>query len=141
MVLATRVLLLLFVGLLGVITPLHAAAEDAPPSTRQPPPPPAVIKPPAPIVPPAPRVAVPQADQGLNGGWAIDDSGNLTFFNSLGSSLAIIHDAGAGWVRMVFRLGGCYPNWTSLGCNGRTALQQYDQAIASIRAQNLRVLG
>ncbi|HEV7662761.1 MAG TPA: hypothetical protein VGQ62_04440 [Chloroflexota bacterium] len=85
--------------------------------------------------------AVAQADQGLNGGWAIDDAGHITFVHSLTSSLGAMHDAGAGWVRIVFRLGGCYPNWTSRGCDGRTALQAYDEVVASIRGQNLHVLG
>jgi hypothetical protein len=86
-------------------------------------------------------VRVAQADQGLNGGWAIDDTGNPDFAGSLTSSLGIVHDAGAGWVRMVFRLGGCHSNWTTPGCNGRSALQAYDQVIANARGQNLRVLG
>jgi hypothetical protein len=85
--------------------------------------------------------AVPQADQGLNGGWAIDDGGHASFIHSLSSSLGAIHDSGAGWVRLVFRLGGCYSNWTSAGCDGRTALQAYDEVIANIQSHNLRVLG
>jgi hypothetical protein len=44
-------------------------------------------------------------------------------------------------VRVVFRLGGCYSNWTSVGCNGETALQAYDQLLAKVRANNLKVLG
>lgn len=85
--------------------------------------------------------AVAQADQGLNGGWAIDDAGQVNFVHSLSSSLGTIHDAGAGWARIVFRLGRCYPTWTVVGCDGRTALQAYDEVLANIQGHNLRVLG
>jgi thermitase len=84
---------------------------------------------------------VPQVDQGLNGGWAIDDTGHANFVHSLSSSLGGIHDSGAGWVRVVFRLGACYPNWTAVGCDGRTALQAYDEVLTNVQAHNLRVLG
>ena len=79
-------------------------------------------------------------DQGLNGGWAIDDSGHTSFTHSLSGSLGTMRQAGAGWVRVVFRLGGCYPTWTAIGCDGRTALQAYDQVVAAIRSQNLQIL-
>jgi hypothetical protein len=95
------------------------------------------------LLPAMPSIAavVPQADQGLDGGWAIDDGGNVDFVHSLSSSLPTIYSAGAGWVRVVFRLGACYSNWTSVGCNGRTALQAYDTVVANVHAQGLRVLG
>src|SRR6266568_7247519 len=89
---------------------------------------------------PVASAPVTQGDQGLDGGWSIDDSGNVDFVHSLSSSLGTAHDAGAGWVRTVFRLGACYPSWTATGCDGRTALQAYDQVLVKIRAQNLHVL-
>jgi hypothetical protein len=84
--------------------------------------------------------ALAQGDQGLNGGWAIDDNGNLAFTHSLTSTLPVIHQAGAGWVRIVFRLGRCYSNWTSPGCNGRRALDVHDQVVSNLHSQNLHVL-
>src|ERR1700738_990538 len=83
---------------------------------------------------------VPQADQGLNGGWAIDDSGNTAFVHSLSGSLGTMYSAGAGWARIVFRLGGCYVDWTTRGCDGRTALQAYDGVVSNVRGQGLHVL-
>ena len=34
-----------------------------------------------------------------------------------------IQSAGAGWVRINFRLGACFADWVSVGCNGKTALE------------------
>jgi hypothetical protein len=65
-------------------------------------------------------------NQGLSGGWAIDDNGAVVFPHSLDRQLGLMQNAGAGWVRINFRLGSCYADWTSIGCNGTTALQQYD---------------
>ena len=49
--------------------------------------------------------------------------------------------AGAGWVRINFRLGACYRDWTSIGCNGRTALDAYDDIVAAAEREGLQVLG
>jgi hypothetical protein len=84
---------------------------------------------------------VPQADQGLNGGWAIDDGGNTAFVHSLSGNLGTMYSAGSGWARVVFRLGGCYADWTTRGCDGRTALQAYDGVVANVHGQGLHVLG
>jgi hypothetical protein len=86
-------------------------------------------------------LAVAQGDQGLQAGWAVDDSGDVNFQGSVATLLPYITAAGAGWVRINFRLGGCFTNWTSVGCNGRTALQTYDDVIATAQAQHLQVLG
>jgi hypothetical protein len=82
-----------------------------------------------------------QGDQGLQGGWAVDDGGNVVFYDSVYSQLPLMRQAGAGWVRINFRLGGCYSDWTTPGCNGRTALQAYDDVVNRALAQNLQVLG
>src|ERR671931_1813723 len=37
-------------------------------------------------------------NQGLQGGWAIDDSGSHNAYHSTSPQLPIIHQAGAGWV-------------------------------------------
>jgi len=82
-----------------------------------------------------------QGNQGLQGGWAIDNSGNLSFPHSLQNQLPLIVNAGAGWVRINFRLGDCYSNWTVPGCNGYTALERYDVLVNDARARGLKVLG
>jgi hypothetical protein len=86
-------------------------------------------------------VAQAQGDQGLQGGWAVDDAGNVVFVHSVADQLPLMRQAGAGWVRINFRLGACYSNWTTPGCNGRTALQAYDDVVGRARAQGLQVLG
>ncbi len=87
-------------------------------------------------------------NQGLQAGWVIDDNGSLSFPHSYTSQLPIIQEAGPGWIRVNFRLGnnGCYKDWTSVGCTGKTAIQQYrtfiDAAIAPPPdGPGLKVLG
>jgi hypothetical protein len=95
-----------------------------------------------------------QATQGLQGGWGVSDRGTLDFPHSLTSQLPMMREAQAGWVRINFRLGACYGDWTTpvpaeavgaRGCDpsvvGRTALQAYDQVVDVARANNLQVLG
>jgi hypothetical protein len=84
---------------------------------------------------------VAQGNQGLQGGWAVDDKGNVSFTHSLSSQYASMQQAGAGWVRINFRLGACFTDWTSLGCNGKTALATYDQVVHSALESKLQVLG
>lgn len=91
--------------------------------------------------PSAPVLAQAQGDQGLQGGWAVDDAGNPVFYHSVADQLPLMRQAGAGWVRINFRLGGCFSDWTTPGCNGRTALQTYDEVVNRARNQNLQVLG
>lgn len=87
------------------------------------------------------NLTVTQANQGLQGGYAIDDSGNVTFTHALSTQYGAMQQAGAGWVRINFRLGACFSNWTSTGCNGKTALQTYDQVVSNAVSHNLKVLG
>jgi hypothetical protein len=95
-----------------------------------------------------------QGTQGLQAGWAVGDSGVVSFPHSVLAELPIMTEAQAGWVRINFRLGGCYQDWTSpvtaadvsnRGCDpslvGHTALQAYDQVIDTARADHLQVLG
>ena len=42
---------------------------------------------------------------------------------------------------MGFRLGSCYSDWTSNGCNGLTALHQYDQVVNDALSRGLKILG
>jgi hypothetical protein len=86
-----------------------------------------------------------QAQQGLQGGWAIDDFGHVNFPHSVMSELPYIQQAGAGVLRLNFRLGACFSTWTKAGCttaDGPTALAVYDQVInAAIDTYHLRVVG
>ncbi len=82
-----------------------------------------------------------QGNQGIQGGWPVDDQGRVDFAKSVMATLPLMQEAGAGWVRINFRLGGCFTNWTSIGCNGKTALATYDQVVDAARAYNLQVLG
>jgi hypothetical protein len=90
---------------------------------------------------PAPTVAPVPSNWGTHGGWAIDDSGEVTFPHSLLTQLPIIQESGAGWVRINFRLGQAYPDWTTPGPSGVTALQQYDRIVDAARGRSLKVLG
>jgi hypothetical protein len=53
----------------------------------------------------APVSSAAQGHQGLQGGWAVDDSGHVNFVHSVMSELPLIQQAGAGAVRVNFRLG------------------------------------
>jgi hypothetical protein len=79
--------------------------------------------------------------QGLQGGWAVDDLGNRNFTSSLSLQMPTLHEAEAGWLRLNFRLGKCFADWTSVGCNGRTALQIYDEVVDGALDRGFRVLG
>jgi hypothetical protein len=81
------------------------------------------------------------AGQGLQGGWPIDDDGILSFPHSLQSQLPVIVDAGAVWLRLNFRLGGRFENWTAAGAEGENALAQYDILVDDALTRGLKVLG
>jgi hypothetical protein len=93
------------------------------------------------MVAPAPPARAGLEHQGLQGGWAIDDLGNRNFTSSLSLHTPTLHEAEAGWLRINFRLGRCFRDWTSIGCNGRTALQVYDEVVEDARDRGFRVLG
>ena len=83
---------------------------------------------------------------GLQGGWAVDDIGHINFVHSLSLQFGFIQQAGAGWVRINFRLGQCFADWTSPSAicpdaDSPTALGIYDQVIDKAHASNLQVLG
>ena len=83
---------------------------------------------------------IPSGNQGLQGGWVINDGGGINFPHGVQSQLELIQQAGDGWVRIGFRLGSCYRDWTSTGCNGVTALQQYDQVVNDALSRGLKIL-
>lgn len=89
----------------------------------------------------APTGRVAAQRQGLQAGWAVDDRGNVHFTSSFSLHNPVMHEAEAGWVRLNFRLGACFQDWTSVGCNGRTALATYDEVVDVALTNNIRVLG
>jgi hypothetical protein len=92
------------------------------------------------------RVSTPDAHaqeehQGLQAGWAVDDRGNVNFTSSFSLQNRYMHEAEASWIRLNFRLGECFPDWTSPGCNGRTALETYDEVVDIAMTNGFQVLG
>lgn len=88
-----------------------------------------------------PARAAGQGNQGLQGGWAVDDAGNVRFLHSTSTQVSTMREAGAGWVRIDFRLGACFADWTSAGCNGRSALETYEAVVRTAADNNLRIVG
>lgn len=89
----------------------------------------------------APRAWAAEEHQGLQAGWAIDDQGNVNFTSSFSLQNKYMHEAEASWIRLNFRLGACYKDWVSRGCNGRTALQTYDEVIDIALTNGFQILG
>jgi hypothetical protein len=92
----------------------------------------------------APPVAAAQGNQGLQDGWAIGDQGQITGGQLLSDELGSMQSAGASWVRINFRLGQCFTDWSPQSVcryTGQTAFQAYDQVLANVQAKNLKVLG
>jgi hypothetical protein len=89
----------------------------------------------------APRVHADEEHQGLQAGWAIDDQGNVNFTSSFSLQNRYMHEAEASWIRLNFRLGACYKDWVSRGCNGRTALETYDEVIDIALTNGFQILG
>ena len=91
---------------------------------------------------PGQALAVSPGNQGLQDGWAIDNGaidndGNVLFTHEVAAKIA---EAGAGWVRINFRL-GAFKDWTETGTFGHSALSLYDEVVANARANHLKVLG
>jgi len=84
-----------------------------------------------------PPATIPQANQGLQYGAVIDDTGHILLHDE---ALSLMAQAGAGWVKLNFRLGG-FANWTETTTFGYSALSLYDQIVANARTRNLKVLG
>jgi hypothetical protein len=86
-----------------------------------------------------------QGNQGLQGGWAIDDLGHVNFPHSVRSELPFMQQAGAGVLRLNFRLGSCFKDWSSAGCagaDGASALAAYDIVVSeAINTYHLKVVG
>jgi Glycosyl hydrolase catalytic core len=93
-----------------------------------------------------PTAAAGQGRHGLQGGWAVDDIGHVNFVHSLSLQFGFMQQAGAGWVRINFRLGKCFADWTTPSdicpdADAETALGIYDDVINKAHASNLQVLG
>jgi hypothetical protein len=86
-----------------------------------------------------------QGNQGLQSGWAVDNAGHYDEGELLYHHFAKMKAAGAGWVRINFRLGACFQDWVTPGCAtaaaDKTALGVYDQVVAEAAKQNLRIVG
>jgi len=87
-----------------------------------------------------------QSNQGLQGGWAVNDSGQIQFLHSLTSEYPFIQQAGASWVRINFRLGACFSDWatpttTCPSAYAPTALAIYDTVVATALSDHLSILG
>jgi hypothetical protein len=93
----------------------------------------------------APASSAAQGHQGLQGGWAVDDSGHVNFVHSVMSELPLMQQAGAGAVRVNFRLGACFSTWTATPCStadAPTALTTYDQVVnTAMNTYHLQVIG
>ncbi|MGE3913672.1 MAG: hypothetical protein AB7K36_30265 [Chloroflexota bacterium] len=89
----------------------------------------------------APSARADEEHQGLQAGWAIDDQGNVNFTSSFALQNRYMHEAEASWIRLNFRLGACYQDWISRGCNGRTALETYDEVVSVALDHGFQVLG
>ena len=66
------------------------------------------------------------------------DQGQIYFTDAVAAKIA---ESGAGWVRINFRLGPYFQNWTEATTFGFSALSRYDTIIDSARRFNLQVLG
>jgi hypothetical protein len=89
----------------------------------------------------APPALAQDEHQGLQAGWAVDDKGNVNFTSSFSLQNRFMHEAEASWIRLNFRLGACFQDWISAGCNGRTALQTYDEVVDIALLNGFQVLG
>src|SRR5258708_2707996 len=68
-----------------------------------------------------PAAEAAQGTQGLQDGWAVGDQGQIAGGQLLSDEVGYMQQAGAGWVRVNFRLGQCFTHWTAVGCNGQPA--------------------
>ena len=79
-----------------------------------------------------------QGNQGLQDGWAIDDSCHVLLSAEVAAKMK---EAGAGWVRINFRLGSS-KDWTETAtCNPDSALDLYDRVVTNAEENGLEVLG
>jgi hypothetical protein len=76
--------------------------------------------------------------QGLQAGAPMNDNAEILFSDDVAGHIA---DSGASWVRINFRLGSRFKDWTETKSFGFSALSRYETIIASARKRQLKVLG
>ncbi len=76
--------------------------------------------------------------KGLQPGAPMGNNGEIFFTNQVAAKIA---QAGASWVRLNFRLGPNFQNWTDTTTFGFSALSRYDSIIDNALSNNLKVLG
>ena len=76
--------------------------------------------------------------QGLQPGAPMGDNGEIFFTNAVAAKIA---EAGAGWVRLNFRLGPNFSDWTDTTNLSFSALSRYDTIIDNALNNDLQVLG
>jgi hypothetical protein len=84
--------------------------------------------------PPRPQ----RAPQGLQPGAPMGDNGEIFFSNDVAARIAA---SGAGWVRLNFRLGPNFSDWTSISNLDFSALSRYDIIVDNALNNDLQVLG
>ena len=77
-------------------------------------------------------------NKGLQPGAPMGDNGEIFFTNPVAAKIA---ESGAGWVRLNFRLGPNFKDWTETTTFGFSALSRYDSIIDNAVTNNLKVLG
>ncbi|HKZ87295.1 MAG TPA: hypothetical protein VJ793_27025 [Anaerolineae bacterium] len=80
----------------------------------------------------------PAGPQGLQPGAPMWNNGEILFTDAVAAKIAA---SGAGWVRLNFRLGPNFANWTDTNAFGYSALSRYDTIIDHALNNNLKVLG
>ncbi len=76
--------------------------------------------------------------QGLQSGAPVGNNGEIYFTDEAAAKIA---QSGAGWVRLNFRLGPNFKDWTDTATLGFSALSRYDTIIDNALNNRLKVLG
>jgi len=78
------------------------------------------------------------AHKALQAGAPMGDNGEIFFTSQVAAKIA---ESGASWVRINFRLGPRFKDWTETTTFGFSALSRYDIIIDNALSNNLKVLG
>jgi hypothetical protein len=76
--------------------------------------------------------------KGLQPGAPMGDNGEVWFTSQVAARIAA---SGASWVRLNFRLGPRFKDWTETTTLGFSALSRYDTIVSNALNNNLQVLG
>ena len=91
---------------------------------------------PAPALAAAASDATLHAPQGLELGQVVDDAGQIRFTDEVAAKMVA---AGASWTHVNFRL-GAFRNWTETETFGFSAINAYDQVVATAERHGLAVV-